>query len=762
MKIFDAETGALVRVLSSSARGEVTQLALASDTLLLVFSVDGCIALWEWRTGSSVRIYRTRLPIHAAVVKVEGDSVTAFVVSHRLRGVSSGPTLPDPKRLFNYCAPKMISLICRISFSLSNSGFKLSQLFKARGLSRLALSPCGGELAFSSRAEIKLWRLDDQEQSSVRTLQHSNIISRLMYHPREPCLVLADVMGRVVMWYCLNVVDDQEMPQRTLHWHANEVTDLAFCNEGQYLLSGGEESVMVLWQIESGLRQYLPRLGDPIHFICVSPDDRIAAISTRDNCIHFVSLVQGSSLQVQCSVKGVAKTGRLLGNVCSFAAAGKPALLLPGTPGKVQLFDPLKDVVCGGFELAPQNRKSTFVSTAPDKHRPLEVALTAVSSCGRWMVSLEQRRGKDAKAAALTARLKFWSLEAAEGEATLLTIVDRPHRDLVTDLTIWVSPAGMPMAASSSFDGTFKIWGIDSKHGIWSCQHVGSYHEIGLGCLSVSVSPDASLLATTFGPSVTLWSLLPGTFGHLADVLTPSQGCLLKEARFVGLNGLIASCREMGIFAFNRLAAEPDSHFQLSWHAPVIPRAPISVHPELAQFAMVCTNPQNEDMRSTCVLTYSIESPLPVGYHFALNAAAADFVAVSYIPSPDAIRVHRNGEAEKYLLAILDAFGEFTLLGTESASRINRKDFIHRIKPARLERIEASKSKTKALYAAIFDGAHQPIVKADVKHSMAELFAAVSQVPKEEVLLPLVASHVLPPMNMLFAHYIKNTVKKLD
>ena len=726
----------------------------------MAFSVDGCIALWDWKEGSFIRIYRTKLPIHAATVKVEGDSVTVFAASHRLRGISSGPSLPDPKRLFYYCAPRMISLIYRITFNLTTGGFKLTQLFKARGLSRLALSPCGSELAFSSKAEIKIWRLAD-ENLALRTLQHSNIVSRLHYHPREPCLVLGDVLGRIVMWYCLNPVEGKEMPQRTLHWHANEVTDLTFCNEGQYLLSGGEESVMVLWQIESGLRQYLPRLGDPIHFISASPDDSMAAVSTRDNCIHLISLTQGASLQVQCSIKGIMKTGRLSGNICRISA-DKPTILMPGTPGKVQLFDPVKDVVCGELELAPQNRKATFTPTALDKHRPLEVALTAVSSCGRWMVSLEQRRGKDVKAAVLTARLKFWSLASVPGQTTLLTVVDRPHRDLVTDLAIWIGLSGMPMAASSSLDGTFKVWGIDAKHGIWSCQHVGSYHDIGDGCMSVSVSPDASLLATTFGPSVAVWSLAPESFGHLADVLTASQACLIKEARFVGANGILASCREMGIFSFTK--APEGSSFQLNWHAPVTTRAPICIHPELSQFAMICSNPQDEDMRSTCVLTYAIESPLPIGYHFALNSAAVDFVAVCHVPAPEAIRSHHGGEVEKYLLTALDINGEFTLLSTESASRVNRKDFVNRIKPVRLERIEASKTKTKALYEAIFNGATLLDNRQDQrqKHSMAELFAAVSQVPKEQVLLPLVASHVLPPMNMLFAHFIKNTVKKLD
>lgn len=52
---------------------------------------------------------------------------------------------------------------------------------------------------------------------------------------------------------------------------------------GAYLYSGGEESVLVFWQVDSNHKQFKPRLGAPIAHICNSDDDALIAVSHVDN-----------------------------------------------------------------------------------------------------------------------------------------------------------------------------------------------------------------------------------------------------------------------------------------------------------------------------------------------------------------------------------------------------------------------------------------------------------------------------------------------
>lgn len=55
---------------------------------------------------------------------------------------------------------------------------------------------------------------------------------------------------------------------------------------GTYLLSGGEECVLVLWQLSSCKSHYRPRLGAQITRIACDPTDQSFAISLQNNSKH--------------------------------------------------------------------------------------------------------------------------------------------------------------------------------------------------------------------------------------------------------------------------------------------------------------------------------------------------------------------------------------------------------------------------------------------------------------------------------------------
>ena len=760
IKVIEVESASTVRMLTPVTLSEITQILtnpLKPDCQVISCSVDGSLNVWDWKTGDHVKGFRTKHAMHSMMIKsfdASKGTIDLLIVSLRLKG-PLGCNLPDPRKLFNYCAQRTTSLIELVKLEVSNGAFKTRQVFKARGLTRLAMSPSGDEMVFNSREEIRFCKFGADDEFTVhRTIKHTSAITRLQYHPKEPCLVLSDRHGQIVMWYCL---DPSGTPgvQRTLHWHANEVTDLAFTSNGQYLLSGGEEAVMVLWQIESGLRQYLPRLGDPIHFISVSSDDRWVAVSTRDNVIHLVSLTSGSTLTVSKSIRGcILNAGASLIKT----STGASTVLLPGNPGTLQVYDPVKDCVETVLEVAPQNRPTGFGASQKPR-KVLEIVKTAVSPCGKWMATLEQRNSHKTHKTILTARLKFWGRQSSTW--TLLSSVERPHADLVTDLALWIdSETGVPRAASSSKDGTFKLWHINLEHGIWTCFHVGSYHDNIGGAVSLSVDVEGKCLAVVYGAAVTLWRLKDVC---LVEVLMTTQTAKLSEARFLRDGSIVACCREEGTFVFNRLAGK----LVLSWHAPVSPKAPLAIHPSQSQFAMIVDTPSGDHMG---VLTYASESPVPIGFYM-MPEQCADFKAAVFVPSPESVRKVRPGTVESHILVLFDArTGEFVLLGTENASLLNRSDFKHRIKPAQLAP-ETSKTansdRVKSLYRAIFDSSDGLTQNAsldskagEIKHSMADLFTAIPQISSDDVLLPLVASHVLPPVSMLFSNYIQKLLKK--
>ena len=71
------------------------------------------------------------------------------------------------------------------------------------------------------------------------------------------------------------IESDKQLPSTRLHWHAHAVASLAFTPSGSQLLSVGEESVLVQWQLANGSREFVPRLGGrAIWTVAVKPASR--------------------------------------------------------------------------------------------------------------------------------------------------------------------------------------------------------------------------------------------------------------------------------------------------------------------------------------------------------------------------------------------------------------------------------------------------------------------------------------------------------
>lgn len=88
-------------------------------------------------------------------------------------------------------------------------------------------------------------------------------------------------------------------PTTVMHWHAHDVGGIAFSSNGAYLLSGGEESVLVIWQLQNAHREFVPRLGSPIEHVTIVPQtadsDPGYLVSLADGGL---SLVNASNLRV--------------------------------------------------------------------------------------------------------------------------------------------------------------------------------------------------------------------------------------------------------------------------------------------------------------------------------------------------------------------------------------------------------------------------------------------------------------------------------
>ncbi|KAK9367203.1 hypothetical protein V1509DRAFT_627292 [Lipomyces kononenkoae] len=91
---------------------------------------------------------------------------------------------------------------------------------------------------------------------------------------------------------------------RTLKWHLDPVRALTFSLDANYLLSGGNEKVLLFWQLDTSNVQFLPRLPGPITNIVVDNTSSTYAFSLGNNNEDII-LLAATDLDAQLRVSSI-------------------------------------------------------------------------------------------------------------------------------------------------------------------------------------------------------------------------------------------------------------------------------------------------------------------------------------------------------------------------------------------------------------------------------------------------------------------------
>lgn len=168
---------------------------------------------------------------------------------------------------------------------------------------QLSISPRGDYVALLGPKILKLYRLEDKQLIYLRTYSLLRLATCLNFHPIETILAVGDEKGQITFYHFLVEDQNHSVNVKTIyHWHAHKVKSLVFSGDGAYMISGGEEGVLVIWQLASGSKQFLPRLGAHITALSMSGDQSLYAVSLEDNSIQVIS---SANLIVKFTVQGV-------------------------------------------------------------------------------------------------------------------------------------------------------------------------------------------------------------------------------------------------------------------------------------------------------------------------------------------------------------------------------------------------------------------------------------------------------------------------
>lgn len=395
----------------------------------------------------------------------------------------------------------------------------------------ISISPSGKFFGIRNKRKLHIWRTPSKDTKlpvAKITLHHTRNFTLLAFHPTKRLVAAGDTSGRILIWRGFgnrtfsdggklvnrgSMHDEEERPGirgdddadscTTWHWHPTGINLLRFSSDGAYLYSGGMEGVLVDWQLDTGKKKFLPRIGSPLLYLTDSLDPSLSAISCADNQIHLLKM---PSMEITKSISGIK---------LPFSSPE----VYEGISGKFAF-----DHTAGLVALRTENYRIQFYSLFDDReisevqvcernHQPGDevsviVTLVSLSGDGSMMSTVEVNLPEDGIGGLVC--LKFWASESQNKNFKLSTIVYEPHRD--AGISALAFHPTRQMVVSSSYGGDFKIWVCSDEiqqkqdalqHFGWMCHAVGSYKKKPM--TAAAFSADGSVLAVAAETIITLW-----------------------------------------------------------------------------------------------------------------------------------------------------------------------------------------------------------------------------------------------------------------
>lgn len=308
-----------------------------------------------------------------------------------------------------------------------------------------------------------------KEETAKKSGSNSNVID----------VVIGDVKGAIFVYLDILVnlkraikLGGQPVSPRKHHWHRKAVQSVKWSLDGNYIISGGSETVLVLCQLDTGHLQFLPHLSAAIQNIVVSPLGKSYAVHIADNSTMILSTSElkptanfaGIQAPVIEPTKNLDSYVKRIDNQQSSAVFlnPTPAVINPSDPsrlllavGEMQEFGPAASAIESSpylqtFDISNSQNLGrqaltrtniTVKNVAPDGYRLIEPKTThmQISCDGSWLATVDEWQPptrnldsftEDLSSAVLLRQevyLKFWQWNSGDQTWELVSRVDAPH-----------------------------------------------------------------------------------------------------------------------------------------------------------------------------------------------------------------------------------------------------------------------------------------------------------------------------------------------
>ncbi|KAI8965429.1 WD40 repeat-like protein [Daldinia sp. FL1419] len=252
---------------------------------------------------------------------------------------------------------------------------------------------------------------------------------------------------------------------RKYHWHRKAVHTIKWSRDGHYIISGGSESTLVLWQLDTQKMDFLPHLSATIENIVVSKRGSAYVLHLDDNSVIILSTAEMkpttyiSGIQTLISPQPLSKDDlvRRIGQYTPDRLSKIPAAVSPVDPSRIHFCvgngqrvsrsgsgpsTPMIQTVDlttlqGISKQALTRTNPTDVNTTAKGYAITEPRITgmAYSADGKWFATTDewQPPSRDVNnlegspAERREVYLKFWAASSEDQSLELVSRINAPH-----------------------------------------------------------------------------------------------------------------------------------------------------------------------------------------------------------------------------------------------------------------------------------------------------------------------------------------------
>ncbi|KAI5805010.1 quinon protein alcohol dehydrogenase-like superfamily [Geopyxis carbonaria] len=556
LKVFSTKTSLLVRTITVPSSAKYPEHIVGygvdpRDAERMVIATPTRLFLWDWTSGEQLKKWQPATgPLqYSCIPTEEGTEGTGDIIIASKRPSGSAG-----------------SIVWSVKLDSDGTEVEKTQIFETSHLVTAVRVVDGGKAVCAiADKEILIANYDGGRWLAPRTFTMGQKLTCMDVYiqagakgkkakvQRTGHVVVGDKTGALHILHDVVLRPATEPVAMKLHWHRKAVESVKWALNGSYVVSGGAETVLVIWQLETGIKQYLPHLGAAVRNIVVSPGGASYAISLSDNSTIIVSTTELKATANIAGIQSVSQSRKLQNALrvpCILHPTTANNLLLATPPNQLdrsgaspylQTFDTHSDRHISRQALTRTN--ATNVNQAPDHTaiaEPNIVGLAATSD-GEWLASVDEwhppRRGPSATSAVDTSRgrevfLKFWKWHGKRKEWELVTRVDTPHpsqsdaagSESILDITSTLS--GQEFATIGA-DGCARIWRPKDRAragtktpGLttWTCRKTIAFTK------PRAIAPK-SLLPASAAPKTRTWGAAAySDDASLLAVASPEQG----------------------------------------------------------------------------------------------------------------------------------------------------------------------------------------------------------------------------------------------